>query len=84
MSDAKALAKFAKASGVKIVTCDKTQWGGSIAYTEKDYPWSKISGFKSESAAYKHWVESTFGRHAGRAVLKLLRASTRRADTGQS
>lgn len=75
--DPKVLSKFAKECGVKLVACDP-EWGGKVAYKEEDQQ-GTVCGFRTENAAYKHWLESTFGDRTGRAVLKLLRASAREA-----
>lgn len=68
------LEQFAKNAGVKIVACDPG-WGGRIGYTEKDHPNCTVCGFRTEQAAYKSWLKSAFGKHAARAVVKLLMPS---------
>jgi hypothetical protein len=68
----KQLAAFAKKSGVRIVSCDP-EWGGRFAYTESRYPKCTVAGFRNENAAYRHWLESTFGPATSKAVLDLMR-----------
>lgn len=68
------LEEFAKKCGVTIHTCEP-EWGGHIAYKEKDYPNATICGFKTEAAAYKRWLEGKFGKTAGKMVIKLLKES---------
>jgi hypothetical protein len=63
---------FAKEAGVTIHRCDKT-WGGTYGYSTKDNPNCSINGFRSEAAVYKGWATDTFGEHAGKALLKLLK-----------
>jgi len=65
------LERFAKEAGVKIVSCD-AHWGGKFAYTTSDAPNCKFCGFRSEAAAYRHWLADTFGAVASKALLKLL------------
>jgi hypothetical protein len=70
------LEEFAKAAGVSIAPCHP-EWGGKIAYTEKDHPHSRVCGFRTEAAAYKHWAETTFGPRTYKALKKLLEPSKR-------
>ena len=65
------LEQFAKRAGVMIIECDPA-WGGDIGYREKGSPNCTVCGFKSEKAAYKHWLVDTFGKHTAKAVLFLL------------
>jgi hypothetical protein len=69
------LEEFAKNAGVYLVPCKK-DWGGEIAYRTKDHPHCSIAGFRTEQAAYKHWLAETFGRNVAKAVLKLLQGAT--------
>lgn len=66
------LEQFAKHAGVKIIACDK-EWGGVIGYKSSDYPDTAYCGFRTVQAAYKHWLASTFGGRAGKAVISLLK-----------
>lgn len=66
------LEQFAKKAGVELVECGK-EWGGRIGYKTKDHPNCTVAGFRTEAAAYKSWLKSTFGEHAARAVIKLLK-----------
>lgn len=66
------LEEFAKSAGVTIVECG-SEWGGRIGYKCKDHPNTTVCGFRKESAAYKAWMEGAFGKHATKAVLKLLK-----------
>ena len=66
------LEEFAKSAGVRIVECGP-EWGGRIAYKTPDSPNTTWCGFRTERAAYKAWMEGTFGKHAAKAVLKLLK-----------
>ena len=72
------LQEFATEAGVEITTCDK-DWGGTIAYTEKDQPNSFVCGFMTENSAYKHWFVSEFGESHAKAILKLLKLTERKA-----
>jgi hypothetical protein len=65
------LEQFAKKAGVTTVECDP-EWGGRIGYKEADYPNCSVCGFRTESAAYKHWLQSKFGKTTAKAVLSLL------------
>ena len=65
---------FAKEAGVTIHRCDKT-WGGTYGYSTKDNPSINWNGYKSEAALYKRWAKYTFGEHAGKALLKLLKGA---------
>ena len=68
------LEQFAINAGVKLVSCDKS-WGGTIGYQCDDSPNSTVCGFKTEKAAYKHWLQDIFRNKAGKAVIKLLKES---------
>lgn len=68
------LEQFAKHAGVEIVDCDP-DWGGRIGYKTKDHPNCTVSGFRTINAAYKSWLEDAFGKHAAKAVMKLLKYS---------
>lgn len=68
------LEQFAKKAGVELVEC-RPEWGGKVAYKTKDSPNCTICGFRTEQAAYKHWLKSTFGENAAKAVTKLLKPS---------
>ena len=70
------LEQFATEAGVKITSCDK-EWGGTVAYTEKDHPKTTVCGFRTKDQAYVHWLISTFGPSTARAVRKLLARSTK-------
>lgn len=71
------LEQFAKMSGVKLVECDKS-WGGTIGYTMDDHPNCTYAGFRTEQAAYKDWLSSTFGDQTSKALLKLLKESDKK------
>lgn len=73
------LEQFAKKAGVQLVKCNAKDWGGPIGYTKKSSNCT-VAGFRSANAAYKHWLESTFGEGPGRAVISLLRQSERDAS----
>lgn len=62
------LEQFAIQAGVEIVECGK-----EIAYSTKDSPNLTVTGFRTKKSAYKNWLENTFGNHAARTVLKLLK-----------
>lgn len=66
------LEEFAKKCGVTIHSCDPS-FGGRLAYKTTDYPNMTIAGFKTETAAYKRWMEDTFGKQASKVVAKLLK-----------
>lgn len=63
--------ELALKAGVTIVECEP-DWGGRIGYTDKDCPQTTICGFRTESAAYKHWYFSKFGESTGKALLKMM------------
>ena len=65
------LAQFAKKAGVQIVR--QGLGGASICYKEADHPNCTVGGFRTENAAYKHWLGSTFGERTSKAVMSLLR-----------
>ena len=67
--------QFAKKCGVTLHPCDAA-FGGKIAYKSADHPNITIAGFRTEAAAYRRWLEDTFGKTAGRVVLKLLKEQT--------
>ena len=68
------LEQFAKKAGVTIFECSP-EYGGRIGYKTKDSPNSTVCGFRTERAAYKSWLTSTFGAHTGKVVMKLLEPS---------
>jgi hypothetical protein len=68
------LEDFAKEAGVIIHRCEKT-WGGTYGYSTKDNPNCSINGYRSEAAAYKRWAATTFGEHASKALIKLLKGT---------
>jgi len=72
------LQQFATEAGVEITTCDP-DWGGTIAYMEKDYPDTRVCGFRTENSAYKHWFVSEFGESHAKAILKLLKLTERKS-----
>lgn len=66
------LEEFAKKCGVVIVKCDQL-WGGTFGWSTKDRPNCSELGFKTEKAAYKGWMQQTFGDAAAKEVMKLLK-----------
>lgn len=68
------LTQFAKKAGVELIECGP-EWGGRIGYKEKDHPNCAVCGFRTEQAAYKNWIKSTFGEHTAKAVMNLLKPS---------
>lgn len=72
------LEEFAKKAGVELIACEP-EWGGRIAYKTPDAPNCCICGFRNAGAAYKHWLENTFGELAGKAVMSLLAKPKRTA-----
>ena len=66
------LEQFAKKAGISLVPCDPKQWGGGIAYECKDTPNVRTCGFRTERAAYRHWLTDAFGQRTAKAVLSLL------------
>lgn len=70
------LEEFAKLGGVQILRCGK-EWGGTWAYTETDHPNSTYCGYRTEQAAYKAWLNGSFGPTLAKAVLKLLKEQGR-------
>lgn len=71
------LEQFAKAAGVSLVECDGN-WGGHIGWRAVDHPNSTYCGYKTEQAAYKSWLESSFGKQTAKAVIKLLQKTERK------
>jgi hypothetical protein len=69
------LEEFAKKCGVTIHRCGTEYGGGRFAYKSTDYPNTTIAGFWTESAAYKSWMASTFGKDTAKVVAKLLKES---------
>jgi len=69
------LEQFAIKAGVKIIDCDKNDWGGAFGYTENDYPNISCCGFKTKEAAYKGWLENKFGKQTSKAIFALLKAT---------
>jgi hypothetical protein len=65
------LEEFANLAGIELVECDP-EWGGKFAYITKDYPNCMISGFRTKRAAYKAWLQDTYGKYAAVAIVKLL------------
>ena len=74
--DMKTLKDFATAAGVTIVEVSPG-WGGKIGYKSADWPNSTICGFRTESAAYKHWLTDTFGKQTSKAIMKLLKEANK-------
>jgi hypothetical protein len=70
------LEQFAKSAGVELTDC-APEWGGRIGYKTKDTPNCTTCGFRTADAAYKGWLEDTFGKHTAKAVIKLLKPSPR-------
>lgn len=68
------LEQFAKTAGVTLIEC-WPEWGGRLGYKEADHPNSSVCGFKTADSAYKHWMESNFGKRTAKAVAKLLTPS---------
>lgn len=79
------LEQFATLAGVEIEDCDP-EWGGRVAYKLADHPNSTYCGYRTKEAAYKSWLEGTFGKRTAKAVVKLLKSSnaevTSRPSTG--
>ena len=68
------LEQFATLAGVEIEDCDP-EWGGRVAYKLADHPNSTYCGYRTKEAAYKSWLEGTFGKRTAKAVVKLLKSS---------
>jgi hypothetical protein len=66
------LEQFAKKAGVELVDVGPQWGGGRLGYKESDHPNSVVCGFRTSGGAYKHWLQSTFGKNTAKAVLKLL------------
>ena len=59
---------------VKHMTPEEAEgWGGRWAYTSTDHPNMTTCGFRTEAAAYKGFLEETFGKQPTKALLKLLK-----------
>lgn len=67
------LEEFAKDAGCVVSTFDEPNWGGKWQYHHKDSPNCRWRGFRTESAAYKGFLEGTFGEQATKAIIKLLK-----------
>ena len=72
------LEEFARASGVRVISCDPS-CGGSYAYMTDDNPNTTVCGFRTERAALRRWAEDAFGAGAGRALIILLQTSRQKA-----
>jgi len=70
------LEEFAKQAGVVLVDCG-SNWGGRIGYRTKDSPNCTFCGHRTEAAAYKSWLKGKFGDHTAKAVLKLLKETSK-------
>lgn len=68
------LEQFAKDAGVELFDCGEG-WGGRVGYRTKDSATCAVCGFRTANAAYKRWLEDTFGKHASKALVKLLKPS---------
>ena len=60
------LEQFAKKAGVRIVTCSR-----ELHY--QDGSNTTVGPFRTEAAAYKHWLVSEFTPQIAKAILRLLR-----------
>lgn len=76
------LEEFAIESGVTIIECDPS-WGGPVGYVEDDYPNSSVNGFRTQAAAYREWLNSTFGERTFKALVKLLKQTQRKRSAHQ-
>lgn len=72
----KTLKDFATAAGVTIVEVGPG-WGGKIGYSEVDWPNATVCGFRTENAAYKHWLVEKFGEQGSKVILKLLKEANK-------
>jgi hypothetical protein len=70
------LEEFAKEAGC-VVSLNPTPegWNGKCQYHTVDHPNCYFCGYKTEAAAYKGWLEGTFGPTTAKAILKLLKES---------
>jgi hypothetical protein len=66
------LRKFAAESGVTIVECDASVWGGRYGWKSEDFPNCTTNGFKTKADAYIGWAEETFGPKAAQALFHFL------------
>lgn len=66
------LEEFAKKAGMRLTKCDAS-WGGTIGYKEADHPNCEVCGFRTEKAAYKHWLSGSFGKKMSSAIEALLK-----------
>jgi wobble nucleotide-excising tRNase len=70
------LEEFAKEAGCVVsLHPGPENWGGKYQYHIADNPDCHFCGYKTEAAAYKGWLESTFGPTTAKAIIKLLRKS---------
>lgn len=68
------LEQFAKQAGCVVsMNEDPRGWGGQYQWHTVDYPNCFFAGYKTEAAAYKGWLEGTFGKTTAKAVIKLLK-----------
>lgn len=67
-----AVRKFARSAGVRIID-NGHPYNERYHYTEKGYPNTTVGGFRTERAAYAHWLASSFGENTSRAILALIR-----------
>lgn len=69
------LIEFAKLSGCVVDNKAGEGWVGKWRYTTADHPFSSYCGYRTETSAYKAWLNDTFGEVASKALLKLLKQS---------
>lgn len=66
------LEDFAKQAGVTLGECGP-EWGGRVSYAVADHPNCRYCGFRTPKAAYKHWLDNSFGETTSKAILTLLK-----------
>lgn len=71
------LEEFAIESGVTIIECDPS-WGGPFGYVEASAPNSSVNGFRTPAAAYRNWMNGTFGEQTAKALVKLFKQTQRK------
>ena len=66
------LEQFARQAGC-IVSMNEDGWGGKYQYHTIENPNCFFCGYKTEAAAYRGWMNDSFGPTTSKVVLKLLK-----------
>ena len=72
MSEKHTVEWFAKKCGVTLER-RSPEYGCAIVYFEADSPHTSVGMFRTELAAYRHWMESKFDKKTSRVIMRLLK-----------